>query len=167
MKSIFIYEKDKNKTKKKHKIPMRYLPKSLNSKDKKTQLDNLKKSRNLYKKGIYYNRPSVKSFTKKKSNHIEKAKKLYNVKNVNANIELSEKTKCSINGLRKIINKGKGAFYSSGSRPNQTAFSWGIARLASAITGGPASKIDYNILVSECDKDSIALKLAKNIKNKI
>jgi len=42
--------------------------------------------------------------------------------------------------LQKIVNKGMGAYYSSGSRPNQTPASWGIARLASAITGGPAGK---------------------------
>ena len=165
MRTIPIYETNKNKTRKKHHIPVRYLPKSLNSKDKRIQLNNLKKSRSLYKKGIYYNRPFINSFTKKKSNHVTKAKKLYNVKNINATPELSKKTKCSITGLRKIINKGKGAFYSSGSRPNQTAFSWGIARLASAITGGPSSKIDYDILFNECDKDSPALKLA--IKKKI
>ena len=38
-----------------------------------------------------------------------------------------------------------GAYYSSGSRPNQTPFSWGNARLASVIMGGPARKIDKKI----------------------
>ena len=54
-----------------------------------------------------------------------------------------------------------GAYYSSGSRPNQTAESWGIARLGSAITGGPSSMVDYHILEKECKNDSIALKMAK------
>jgi len=44
-----------------------------------------------------------------------------------------------------IIKKGKGAFFSSGSRPNQTPFSWGLARLASVIMGGKARKVDQAI----------------------
>ena len=34
------------------------------------------KSRNLYKKGIYYDRPKIKSFKSRVSPHILKAKKL-------------------------------------------------------------------------------------------
>jgi len=48
-------------------------------------------------------------------------------------------------GAEKIIMKGKGAYYSSGSRPNQTAYSWGLARLASVIMGGNARKVDKDI----------------------
>ena len=60
-----------------------------------------------------------------------------------------------------------GAYYSSGSRPNQTPHSWGIARLASSITGGKAASVDYNILEQGCNNNSKALKLAKKsrIKN--
>ena len=54
-----------------------------------------------------------------------------------------------------------GAYYSSGSRPNQTAESWGIARLASAITSGKSAVIDYHLLEEGCKKNSKALKLAK------
>ena len=38
-----------------------------------------------------------------------------------------------------------GAYYSSGSRPNQTPMSWGRARLASVILNGPSRRIDKNI----------------------
>jgi len=48
-------------------------------------------------------------------------------------------------GQKKVMDKGKGAYYSSGSRPNQTASSWAYARLASVIMGGPARKIDKSI----------------------
>ena len=48
--------------------------------------------------------------------------------------------------LEKVYKRGLGAYYSSGSRPNQTGHSWGIARLASAITGGKAAAVDFNIL---------------------
>ncbi len=48
-------------------------------------------------------------------------------------------------GMNKILDKGRGAYYSSGSRPNQTAESWALARLASVITGGDARKVDKDI----------------------
>ena len=44
--------------------------------------------------------------------------------------------------------------------------SWGIARLASAITSGKAAAIDYKILEEGCNKNSKALKLAKKAKIK-
>ena len=49
-------------------------------------------------------------------------------------------------GLEEIMKKGKGAYFSSGSRPNQTAFSWGLGRVASVLTGGPSRKIDKKIV---------------------
>jgi hypothetical protein len=49
------------------KINVRYLPKILTRKDKKKQYKELKKSRNMYKKGIYYTRRKIKSFPNKKS----------------------------------------------------------------------------------------------------
>jgi hypothetical protein len=51
----------------------------------------------------------------------------------------------------KIINKVR-AYYSSGSRPNQTAKSWGLARLASSVTSGPAA-VDFNIIDEGCRHD--------------
>jgi hypothetical protein len=48
-------------------------------------------------------------------------------------------------GAEKIIMKGKGAYFSSGSKPNQTPYSWGLSRLASVIMGGNARKVDKDI----------------------
>ena len=48
--------------------------------------------------------------------------------------------------METILRKGRGAYYSSGSRPNQTAESWARARLASSVTGGKAAKYDYKHL---------------------
>jgi len=141
-------------------IPNKYLPHILSKKDYKKQKINILKSRKLYKKGIYYTRPKVSSFHSKPSNHIQNAEKIYNIKKVLPNKELSIKSGCSVNALEKIVNKGRGAYFSSGSRPNQTAESWGIARLASALTGGKSSIIDYNILYDGCKKNSKALKMA-------
>tara|TARA_R100000951_G_scaffold28081_1_gene24111 strand:+ start:1443 stop:1847 length:405 start_codon:yes stop_codon:yes gene_type:complete len=48
-------------------------------------------------------------------------------------------------GADKILDKGRGAYYSAGSRPNQTPSSWAYARLASVIMNGPARKVDIDI----------------------
>lgn len=148
-------------------VPIKYLPKRLTRKDKKKQAKQLKKSRAAYKKGIYIHRKPVKSFKSKKSQHILNAERIYNIKNLAVNNELAKKTGCSISALNKIIKKGMGAYYSSGSRPKQTPHSWGIARLASSISGGKAAAVDYNILVEGCNSNSKALRLAKKsrIKN--
>jgi len=143
------------------KVPLRYNPHHLTQKDKKKQKRNLLKSRKLYKKGIYYIRPKVKSFKSKKSRHLQNLQTMYNVENANINEDLARKTQCKIEGLEEIMKKGQGAYYSSGSRPNQTAHSWGAARLASALTGGNASTIDYHVLEKYCATSSKPLKLAK------
>ena len=148
-------------------IPKTYLPNSLSKNDKKIQRRELKKSRNNYKKGKYVTRKKIKSFTSTVSPHIIKAMKMYNVNTITSSKELSKATKCSREGLEKIISKGRGAYYSSGSRPNQTAESWGRARLGSAITGGKSAKVDYHILKDHCHKNSRALKLAKKYKKSI
>ena len=142
-------------------VTLRYLPKRLTYKDKQKQYRMLQKSRRLYKKNKYYTRKPVKSFHSKTSNHILKARKMYNVETIGATNELAKKTGCSKKALAKIINKGEGAYFSSGSRPNQTAQSWGIARLASALTSGKAGAIDYNILIDGCKKGSKGYKMAQ------
>ncbi len=147
-------------------IPKKYVPKSLSKKDKSKQKKMLKKSQRMYKKKRYYTREKVKSFKSKKSNHIKNAEEIYKINSIKASKELAEKTGCSLKGLQEIVKKGQGAYYSSGSRPNQTAHSWGRARLASAITGGKSSQIDYHILKKYCSPGSKALKLANNSKYK-
>ena len=47
------------------KINLRYLPKRLTKKDRKSQSKMLMKSRRLYKKGQYYTRKAVSSFKSK------------------------------------------------------------------------------------------------------
>jgi len=136
------------------KIPKKYIPNYLSNKDKKKQQTNIIRSRKLYRQKKYVNRPILSSYKHKTSSHVFDAIKKYSVKSIKPNKELSRKTKCSIEALKKIVNKGEGAYYSSGSRPNQTAQSWGIARLASAITHGKASKVDKDILLNGCSKNS-------------
>jgi hypothetical protein len=151
---------------KSNKINIRYLPIKLTKKDRGRQLRMLNKSRKMYKKGLYYSRDKVKSFKSKPSKHIKNAIALYKVDNVAPNKQLSLATGCSVNALKKIVQKGEGAYYSSGSRPNQTAQSWGLARLASALTSGKAAVVDFNILDKGCDHNKKAFILARKAKNK-
>jgi len=148
------------------KINLRYLPKKLTKKDKRVQLKMLLKSRKMYKRGKYYTRKPVASYKSKPSNHVLNAKKLYKVDRIGPTDELAKATGCSKNALAEIIRKGEGAYFSSGSRPNQTGQSWGIARLASSITSGKAAAVDYSILEKGCKPTSKALKLAKKAKKK-
>lgn len=142
-------------------VPKRYIPKILSKRDTKKQKQYLRKSRKLYKKGVYYQRPKLKTFKSKPSSHVENAKKMYKIDSMKPTKELAEKTQCSEEALEKIVNKGRGAYYSSGSRPNQSAESWGLARLASAITGANACKVDYDILTMGCKSTSKPLQLCK------
>lgn len=147
--------------KKKINVPQRYIPKQLSKEDKKKQKIELKKSRKLYKKGKYYTRKKLKSFKSKISPHILKARKIYKLNKITPSRKLVKVTKCKLKGLKKIFQKGQGAYFSSGSRPNQSGHSWGYARLASGITGGKASAVDYKILKKYCKKNSRALLFAE------
>jgi CRISPR/Cas system CSM-associated protein Csm4 (group 5 of RAMP superfamily) len=141
-------------------IPVRYLPKRLTRSDKRKQLRMLMKSRKLYKKNKYYTRKKLSSYKSKPSKHVQNAKRIYNIETIKPSKELSKKTKCSLATLKKIVNKGEGAYFSSGSRPNQTAQSWGIARLASALTGGKSALVDFNLIKNGCSPTGKAYKMA-------
>lgn len=146
------------------KIPIRYLPKRLSKKDKKQQIRMLAKSRKLYKQGNYYTRKRLPSFQSKPSSHVTTAKNMYKVDKISANRELAKATGCSLSALQKIVKKGEGAYFSSGSRPNQTAQSWGYARLASSVTGGKSAAVDFAILEQGCQHNKRAFVLAKKAK---
>ena len=148
------------------KIPIRYLPINLSKKDKKKQVSMLVKSRKLYKKKKYFTRKKVASYKSKTSNHILNARKIYGIENIKPSKELSAKTGCTVTALKKIVNKGAGAYFSSGSRPNQTGQSWGLARLASSITGGKAAAVDYDIINKGCQHNKTAFILANKAKKK-
>jgi DNA-binding Xre family transcriptional regulator len=159
--------KNNKKSKKtKRKVPLRYLPKRLSKKDTVKQRRELSKSIKAYKKGKYYTRKKVSSFKTKTSDHILKARKIYKLDKITPSKELSKKTGCSIASLQKMVKKGQGAYFSSGSRPNQTATSWGIARMASDVTGGKAAAVDFNILDEGCDHSKKAYKLAVQARKK-
>ena len=134
------------------KIPKRYIPFGLSKKDTVKQREGIRRSRKAYTKRKYVDRPHLKSFVSKPSSHVSRAIKKFGVESMAPTPTLARATGCKVWALKKIINKGEGAYYSSGSRPNQTPQSWGYARLASALTGGPAAKVDADILQSGCHR---------------
>jgi hypothetical protein len=148
------------------KFPMRYLPAQLSARDRKKQAQMLIQSKRLYKKHEYYTRKRLSSYKNKTSKHIRNAQKIYKLKKIIPNNELAKKTGCSLSALNQIVRKGEGAYFSSGSRPNQTAQSWGLARLASSITAGKAAAIDYSILDKGCDHKKKAFLLANKSRKK-
>ena len=129
------------------KIPEHYYNK-LDRKDKMKQITEIQKSRKLYRQKKYYTRPKMSSYQNKKSKHEIDFQKCYGIKLGNNLKEISKATGVPIPALQKILSKGRGAYYSSGSRPNQTAESWARARLASALLKRGAYKIDKHILDS-------------------
>ena len=143
------------------KLPTKYLPSLKEIKDSAKQVKMLLKSRKQYKKGKFFTRKKIKSYKSKPSNHITDARKIYGIQNIAPNKELAKKTGCSLSALKQIVRKGQGAYYSSGSRPNQTSQSWGLARLASSITAGKSAAVDYDILEKGCDHKKKAFILAK------
>lgn len=124
-------------------------------------------SKKQYKKDKYSTRKQLSSYKNKKSNHILDARKIYNIQTITPNKELSIKTGCKLSALKKIVNKGEGAYYSSGSRPNQTAKSWGLARLASSITSGKSAAVDYDIIEKGCKHNKKAFILANKSRKNI
>jgi hypothetical protein len=119
---------------KKSGLPKKYVPKSLTPADRKKQIKSIKE-------GTL--RPKVKSFTSKRSSHVEKFEKKYGYK-IN-NFDRISKEIIKRTGINQIIKKGEAAYFSGGSRPNQTPRSWALARLASVIMGGNARKVDKDI----------------------
>lgn len=142
----------------------KYVPRQLSKTDLQQQIRMLETSRKMYRSSTtnkkFSTRKTLKSFTSRPSSHIKNAQRMYDVDAVRPSAELAQKTGCSLSALRQIVRKGQGAYFSSGSRPNQTPQSWGHARLASAITGQKASIVDYDILKQGCHRRSRALHAA-------
>ena len=147
-------------------FPTRYIPSSLSTNDRKKQTRALLRSKKQYTNKVYIDRPKLASFKPKQSKHLAHAYTTYGVRDMTPNEDLAEKTGCSVDALRQIVRKGEGAYYSSGSRPNQTAQSWGLARLASALTAGKAAAVDYTILEKGCDPTKKAIQLANEARRK-
>jgi hypothetical protein len=96
-------------------------------------------------------RPEVSSRDSPRSSHVKRFEDRYGYK-------ITEVARVKRDfpdvDVETILRKGKGAYMSSGSRPNQTPSSWAYARLASVLTGGKALKVDKD-LVGESTQSKI------------
>tara|TARA_Y100000004_G_C8698633_1_gene320650 strand:- start:28 stop:423 length:396 start_codon:yes stop_codon:yes gene_type:complete len=113
-------------------VPATYL-KGLKGKERRAQIKSIFEGKD---------RPET-SFKSKRSGWVKKFEEKYGTKITDR--KFIHKNIISYAGQKQIIDKGKGAYYSSGSRPNQTPTSWGLARLASVILNGPSRRIDKKI----------------------
>lgn len=66
--------------------------------------------------------------------------------------DISRITGFKQSGLKTIVDKGKGAFFTNPQsvRPNvKSPEQWGMARLYSAVMGGPAVRLDKSHLIKK------------------
>ena len=60
--------------------------------------------------------------------------------------KFSEQYDVPLSILKKVMKRGQGAYFSSGSRPGQTPTSWGLSRARSFASGkGGARKADSDL----------------------
>jgi len=113
-------------------IPSQYL-KGLKGKEREKQI-----------KSIFEGKDRPKTSAKeKRSKHVIAFENKFNKKITDKKF-IHEKI-ITNKGQELILEKGRGAYYSGGSRPNQTPSSWAYGRLASVIMNGPARKVDKKI----------------------
>jgi len=111
-----------------------YVPKSLTKADRRRQLRSIRDGTR---------RPKVESFKSKRSPHVVRFEKRFGTKITDD--KFIGRSILAPAGIQAVLRKGRGAYFSSGSRPNQTPDSWARARLASVILGGNARQADRQI----------------------
>lgn len=120
-------------------IPDRYVA-GLSPAQRLLQEKMIRKSRKEYEAtGKVADRPRVSDAPTKRSSHVKKFEDSYGYKISNLSRVKKDFPQVDVDG---ILAKGRAAYASSGSRPNVTAEQWALARLASALTGGKAARID-------------------------
>ena len=112
----------------------------------KLQKKYLRKSQREHKKGVYNVRPIPKSYKHKPSRHVVDFERIYGVTTKNTK-KISILTGVSASKQKRILSKGRSAYFTSGSRAGQTPSSWAYARLASALLGRGACTVDQHILL--------------------
>ena len=112
-------------------IPKRYLPETLKGKDRQAQIKSIFEEKD---------RPKTKVKDRKSSWTVQFDKeygdKLDSMKGKRSKSNIAKITGIPLKAVNEVYKKGEGAYYSSGSRPNQTASSWARGRLYAYIMGG-------------------------------
>lgn len=107
----------------------------------------IRRSQAYYERtGKVKSRPKVSDTPYKRSSHATKFENKFGYKISDINRVKKDFPDTDVD---TILRKGKGAYMSSGSRPNQTPTSWSLARLASVLTGGKALKVDKDLVGSK------------------
>ena len=81
----------------------------------------------------------TKMFNEKYGKEIDKMKGGRSKRNI------AKVTGIPFKAIDEVFKKGEGAYYSAGSRPNQSPQSWAYSRTYSYILGGNARKVDASI----------------------
>ena len=113
----------------------KYVPKSLTKEQKQKQVKSIREGKD---------RPKLKGVKTRKSSYTTKAEKYFKGNTSLTNI--AKTIGVSKTGISKILSKGRGAYYSAGSRPNVSAEHWARARLYSVLFGGKARSVDKDIV---------------------
>lgn len=124
-------------------IPEKYLQ-GLSPSQRILQAKLLQQSKQYYERtGKVTPRPRVSTKESPRSTHVKRFETKYGYKITDLS---NVKKDFPDTDIDLIIKKGKGAYMSSGSRPNQTPSSWAYARLASVLTGGKALQVDKDLV---------------------
>ena len=123
-------------------IPKRYLPDTLKGKDRQAQIKSIFEGKKRPKTKVKERKSSwTIAFTEKYGDELDKMKGKRSKRNI------AKVTGIPFKAIDEVYKKGEGAFYSSGSRPNQTPSSWARGRIYAFIMGGKK--------VRKADKDII------------
>ena len=105
-------------------IPKRYLPDTLKGKDRQAQIKSIFEKKERPKTKVKERKSSwTIKFDKKYGDELDKMKGKRSKKNI------AKITGIPFTAIDEVYKKGEGAFYSSGSRPNQTPSSWARGRI--------------------------------------
>tara|TARA_R110002124_G_scaffold55296_1_gene156496 strand:+ start:80 stop:529 length:450 start_codon:yes stop_codon:yes gene_type:complete len=122
-------------------IPKRYLPDTLSKSERQKQI-----------KSIFEGKERPKTKVKEKKStwttqfDKEYGEELDAMKGKRSKSNIAKVTGIPLKAINEVYKKGEGAFYSSGSRPNQTASSWARGRIYAYIMGGEkVRKVDKDI----------------------
>tara|TARA_Y100001938_G_C8019082_1_gene394236 strand:- start:650 stop:1123 length:474 start_codon:yes stop_codon:yes gene_type:complete len=112
-------------------IPKRYLPDTLKGKDRQKQIKSIFEKKDRPKTKVKKRKSSYTiDFNEKYGEEVDKLKGKRSRKNISKVVGIPVKA------LNEVYKKGEGAYYSSGSRPNQTPQSWARGRMYAYIMGG-------------------------------
>tara|TARA_R110002050_G_scaffold34696_8_gene87445 strand:+ start:864 stop:1340 length:477 start_codon:yes stop_codon:yes gene_type:complete len=112
-------------------IPKRYLPDSLKGEDRRKQIKSIFEGKKRPETKVKERKSSwTTQFDKKYGEELDGMKGKRSKKNI------AKVSGIPLKAVQEVYKKGEGAYYSSGSRPNQTASSWARGRLYAYIMGG-------------------------------